>query len=84
MAQRLYEGGRVRGRVASSRRNGEVLKEWTQEISFDPRKRPWYQEVEGRTDSAIHWTALRIRVAFASRSCIYQRLLAERYPWNRE
>ena len=36
---------------------GRVLKEWTQEISFDPRKRPWYEEIKGRTDSAIHWTA---------------------------
>jgi adenylate cyclase len=36
---------------------GRVLKEWTQETNFDPRKRPWYEQVEGRTDSAIHWTA---------------------------
>jgi adenylate cyclase len=36
---------------------GRVLKEWTQEINFDPRTRPWYEQVEGRSDSVIHWTA---------------------------
>jgi adenylate cyclase len=36
---------------------GRVLKTWRGEIDFDPRTRPWYTQVEGKSDEAIRWTA---------------------------
>jgi len=36
---------------------GRVLRKGMHEIDFDPRTRPWYKLVKGKSGEAIHWTA---------------------------
>ena len=36
---------------------GRELRTWTREFDFDPRSRPWYTQMEGRSGNEIHWTA---------------------------
>ncbi len=53
----LVKGGTAAAEWQQTDAMGRVLNKWTDQIDFDPRSRPWYKLVEGRSDQAIHWTA---------------------------
>jgi adenylate cyclase len=53
----IIRGGSPTAEWRQVDRVGRVLKTWKGEIDFDPRKRPWYTQVDGKSDEAIRWTA---------------------------
>ena len=36
---------------------GRELRSWKREFDFDPRKRPWYTQIEGKSGDQVYWTA---------------------------
>ncbi len=53
----LVKGGTGTAEWQQMDATGRVLNKWMDKLDFDPRTRPWYKLVEGRSDQAIHWTA---------------------------
>ncbi len=36
---------------------GQELKSWKREFDFDPRTRPWYTQIQGKSGDQVYWTA---------------------------